>query len=69
MKDMKERLLHLATTIPGALIILGALGFLGFLIHAGHATVSEIALIIAGLVGGGAAVGYKKKPESGGNAK
>jgi len=61
MKNLKQRLLHLATTIPGALIILGTLAFLGFLIHAGHATVGELALIITGLAGGGGLMAYRNK--------
>ena len=63
MKDFKERLMHLATTVPGAIIIVGALAFLYLIIDKGHATVGELALIIGGLGGGVAAVGYKKKPQ------
>lgn len=64
MKDFKERIMHLATTVPGALIIVAALAFLYLIVDRGHATVGELALIIAGIAGGGAAVAYKKNPQN-----
>lgn len=69
MKDFKERFMHLATTVPGAIIILGAFAFFAYILHAEHTTVPELISIAIAIAGGGGLLYYKKKPEGDKNAK
>lgn len=61
MNNLKERFAHLFTTIPGAIIMLGAFVFVFFLIHKGHASLGEIIALVAALTGGAGLVAYKGK--------